>query len=236
MAMGQPVDDRDLALGILGQCGAAFDPVAVVVIGDLADFTDLGAMDMAADHPGKAALARNPGDCFLELADIEDGVLDLALEVGRQRPVGQPQRPPRPVEHGVDLQQQFVGLVAQQGQPAGMDHHSVEGIAVDHQQAAAIGGDVHRLVDQFDPAESQPGIVAQHLVVVAGNEHHPGAAMRHLEDAAQHLVVGIGPEPALFQPPAVDDVAHQIERLALDRAQEIGQQFGIAARGAEVDV
>src|SRR3546814_5795781 len=39
-----------------------------------------------------------------------------------------------------------------------------------------------------------------------------------------------------LEPPAVDDVADQIERLAIDVVEEVDQQIGIAAAGAEVDV
>ena len=42
-------------------------------------------------------------------------------------------------------------------------------------------------------------------------------------------------QPAL-EPPAVDDVADQVEMLALVPLQEIEQQFGLAAARAEMDV
>ena len=60
--------------------------------------------------------------------------------------------------------------------------------------------------------------------------------MRHLEDAADHFVMGIGPIPALAQPPAIDDVTDQIERLAFDRTEKVDQHFGVAAAGAEMNV
>jgi hypothetical protein len=72
--------------------------------------------------------------------------------------------------------------------------------------------------------------------VVAGDEDHAGAAVRHLEDAAHDFVVGVRPVPALAQPPAVDDVADEVERLALVRPQEVDQHVRVAAARAEVDV
>jgi hypothetical protein len=104
------------------------------------------------------------------------------------------------------------------------------------EQPAAVGGLVHRFERQLDPAEVHARIVAQHLVVVAGDEHDAGAAVRHLEHAADDLAMRVGPVPALAQPPAVDDVADQVERLALDRAQEVHQHRGVAAARAEMDV
>ena len=40
----------------------------------------------------------------------------------------------------------------------------------------------------------------------------------------------------LLQPPAVDDVADQIDRLGVVVAQEIEKQLGLAAAAAEMDV
>ena len=104
------------------------------------------------------------------------------------------------------------------------------------EEAAAIGGLVNGFQRQFHSAEAEAGIVAQQFVVVASDQDDAGAAVGHLEHAADHFVVGIGPEPALAQAPPVDDVADEVELLGLERAQEIDQHLGLAAAGAKVDV
>ena len=48
-----------------------------------------------------------------------------------------------------------------------LDHH-VEHVAVHHQIAAAVGGLVDRRFDHLDAAEMGAVIVAQELVVIAG--------------------------------------------------------------------
>ena len=73
-----PIDDVHFAAGFFDQRGAAFDPVAVVVIGDIADLADFGGVDMAADYAIEPAFLRLAGDCIFEVADIFDRILDLA--------------------------------------------------------------------------------------------------------------------------------------------------------------
>jgi hypothetical protein len=62
--------------------------------------------------------------------------------------------------------------------------HLVENVAVNEQEAAAVGRFVNQLLDHFDVAENDAAVVAQRLVVVAGNEHHAlavaGAAQQFL--------------------------------------------------------
>jgi len=140
------------------------------------------------------------------------------------------------VHHDVCAQQQPVSRIAQEREPAGVEHDAVECVTMGDQQLAAIDGFMNRFQNQLDAAEGHAGIVAQHLVMVARDEHHAGAAMRHLEDAAHDFVVLIGPVPALAQPPPVNDVANQVERLAFDRAQEIDEHRRVAAARAEVNV
>src|SRR3546814_7352952 len=78
----------------------------------------------------------------------------------------------RPVEDDIRLQQQLVGAIAEEGEPARIENDSVEDIAVDDQQPTAIGGMMNGLRRQFDIAEVQAGIVAECLVVIARSEEH----------------------------------------------------------------
>jgi hypothetical protein len=183
-----------------------------------------------------SARARVLGDRGLEAADILDRVLDLPLQEGGERPVGQAEAPPRRVEPDIDGERGVVGIVAQEGEPLGVAHDGVELVAVDDQKAAAVGGLVHRLVLDLHAAEADRHVVAQGLVVVAGNVDDVGALARLAQDLLDHIVMALRPIPGFLQAPAVDDVADQIERLGLVVLQEIEQQLGLAAACAKVDV
>ncbi len=61
------------------------------------------------------------------------------------------------------------------GQPAAVLDHAVELVAVQHQQALSLGGDVHVLVQDFDVAEGVSGELAREFVMVARDEYDPGA-------------------------------------------------------------
>ena len=117
-----------------------------------------------------------------------------------------------------------------------MHDDGVERVAVQHQQAAAVGGDVDRVLHDLDAAELQPRVVAQPLVMIARDVDDP----RALADLAQNLlddvVVRLRPVPGFLQAPAVDDVADQIDRLRFGVAQEVEQKLGLAAAGAEMQV
>ena len=81
-------------------------------------------------------------------------------------------------------------------QPARALHDAVEQVAVDHQQAAAVGGGVDRLVADLDAAERMREEVARELVVVAGNEDDLRALARLAQDLLHDVVVRLRPVPA----------------------------------------
>jgi hypothetical protein len=60
--------------------------------------------------------------------------------------------------------------------------------------------------------------------------------MRDLQNPAHDFIMGVGPIPTLAQPPAIDDITDQVERLTFSGLQEIEQQFRIAALCTEVNV
>src|SRR3546814_8273163 len=61
-------------------------------------------------------------------------------------------------------------------------------------------------------------------------------ALGALHDAADDRIVPLGTVKALLQSPAVDDVADQVEDIAVDVIEEIEQQPVVASSRAEVDV
>src|SRR3546814_8590373 len=72
--------------------------------------------------------------------------------------------------------------------------------------------------------------------MIARNVDDPRSAPRPLEDTAHHIIMLAGPVELLLEPPAVDDVADQIEHFAVGVVEEIDQLMGIAAFGSQMDI
>jgi hypothetical protein len=117
-----------------------------------------------------------------------------------------------------------------------MLHHAVEQVAVGDPQPTAVSRDVDAFVHHVDAAEVVFHVAARELVVVAGHEHHTRALARLAQDLLDDVVVRLRPEPLAPQLPAVDDVAHQVQRLAFQVTQKVEQRLGPAAGRAEVHV
>ena len=231
-----PVHDAQATIEVLDQRGAAFDPVAVIAVEDAIDVADLGVVDVAADHAVDAAPARFARHRVLVAVDELDRVLDLVLQVGRQRPVGQAELAAAPVEGGVDAQRRAVGPVAEDREPARIAHDAVELVAMDHQQLAAVGLGVDRLFLDLHPAEGELAVLPRRLVVVAGDVDDVGALARLAHDLLDDIVVRLRPVPPALQAPAIDNVADQVQSLALVPSQEIEQHLGLATTRAQMDI
>ena len=127
-------------------------------------------------------------------------------------------------------------MVAENGEPTGVFDDAVELVAMHDEEAPPIGGLMDRLFEDRDAAELHVGIVAQRLVMVAGHIDHLGALARLAQQLLHHIVVALSPIPAAPEAPAVDDIADEIEIIGLGMLQEIEEEFGLAALGAEMDV
>jgi hypothetical protein len=206
---------------VLDQGGAAFDPVAVVAVGDAVHVADLGVVDMAADDAVEAAAAGFLGQRRLEVVDVLDRVLDLELEVGRQRPVGIAEPAAHQVVPIVERQREVVGGVAQVGEPLGVFDHAVELVAVDDQELAPVGAFEDGVAQDHHLADGEAVVVPRDLVVVAGDVDDPRAVAGHGQELLQDLVVGLGPVPVAGEAPAVDDVADQEELVAVVAVEEL---------------
>ena len=98
--------------------------------------------------------------------------------------------------------------------------------------AAAVGRGVHRVVHDFDTAKMVIAKATGKFVVVAGYKNHLAAFTGPAQQLLHHIVVRLGPIPALAQLPAVHNVAHQIEVFAGVVFEEIEQRFRLATGGA----
>jgi hypothetical protein len=72
--------------------------------------------------------------------------------------------------------------------------------------------------------------------VVAGDEHHPRAAPDFAQQFLDDVVVRLRPVPAGAQPPAVDDIADQVDRVGLDMAEHIQDEMRLAPARAQVQI
>ena len=76
-----------------------------------------------------------------------------------------------------------------------------------------------------DAAEMGAVIVAQELVVIAGDVDDLGALAGLAQQLLHEIIVRLRPVPVGLQRPAVDDIANQIDRVGVVVAQEIQQTW-----------
>ena len=93
-----------------------------------------------------------------------------------------------------------------------------------------------RFWHQLDAAQVQADIAPECFVMVARDVNDASAVLRLLEHAADYVVVSRRPVPSFAQLPPIDDIADKVERLAIDRLEEIEQQLRIAAGSAQMRV
>ena len=160
---------------MLHDVGAGFDEIPGVDIGDPFEVADHGMMDVAADHAVGAAPSRFVRERRFERADEIDGVLDLQLGPGGERPIGEAEPTSDGVEMGVDEDREIVGPVAEEGEPFGMTHDQIEFIAVHDKINLAVRRFIFGVADDFDAAEGQSDKLTREFVVIAGHEDHPRA-------------------------------------------------------------
>src|SRR3546814_20971481 len=70
-----PVDDLHVAIGMFDKGGATLHPIAVIVIGDVAELPDFGGMNVPADDPIHVTLGGGVRDRLFKAADIFDRIL-----------------------------------------------------------------------------------------------------------------------------------------------------------------
>ena len=109
-------------------------------------------------------------------------------------------------------------------------------IAMGDPELAAIGRGVQTLLGQLDATEGVVEVGAGKLVVVPRDVDHARAFASLAQDLLDHVVVRLRPVPGATQLPAVDDVAHEIEGVALDAAQEVEEGVCLAARRSQVHI
>ena len=85
-------------------------------------------------------------------------------------------------------------------------------------------------------AEMQPDVIAQALVVIAGDVDEARALAYVAHQLLQHVVVGLGPVGPAAHAPEVDDVADQVDHVGVHVLHEIQQRAGLRRARAEMHV
>ena len=116
------------------------------------------------------------GHRLLEGADEGDGLLDAILEIGGQRPVARAQMAAHPIERLIEPQRELVAAVAEKASqlaPCARPRRTRRRASRGSAGLSPSSCTMSRC--DLDAAEAQAGIVAQALVVVAGDQHDPRA-------------------------------------------------------------
>jgi hypothetical protein len=232
----EPGKNLKAPVAMLGQRRAALDPIAAVHVADAEIVMDHGVMDVAANDAVNIAALRLRGERLFECTDIVDGILDLALCPLRQRPIRKAEPAANRVEVAIDQDGEIVSGIAQEREPARVFDHHVEHVAVHDQIAAAVGTFVDRRFHHLDAAEMRAVIIAQELIVVAGQIDETGALAGLAQKLLYHVIMRLRPIPALAQLPTVDNVADQINRVRIMITQEVEKPFSLAAARAEMNI
>jgi hypothetical protein len=98
----------DVALKILGQGGAALNPVAAIEVFESLNGPDLGSVDMPANDAFDPRLTRQSHHGLLILSDVADRTLGLEFQVGGHRPVTEAHSTSESVEKQVEFQDPVV--------------------------------------------------------------------------------------------------------------------------------
>ena len=215
----------------------ALHPVAVVGVDHAVALEQRCPMDMPADDAIQAAATGIAQTRVDESRDVALGGAALALEEFRQRPVAQAGAAAQPVEPLVAGENPVVQPVAEFFLQVAEMSHGIVVVAMDDQQASAIRSDVDRPTPHTHGRHRQSAEVPERAIMIAGDIDDLGAGPAQRMQAFDHPVFGSAPvRAALSHPPQIDDVADQIQPLAVQPGQEIRQFGGVAVRGAQMQI
>ena len=192
-------------------------------------------VDVTANHTDAVLRPGILRDHVFEAADEVRRLLDLPLDRCRQRPVAKPQRPADEVEPLVEQQQEVVADITDHREPAAVADHGIKLVAVHDEQLAVVGRHVDELVGDLD-ATQVVDEVPQELVVISGRVEHLRPAANQFNKPAENEAVGVVPVPGALQPPAVDEVADDVEVLGLDAVDEVEKRLGVSELTAQMNI
>jgi hypothetical protein len=107
---------------------------------------------------------------------------------------------------------------------------------MNHPEPAAVGRLVDGVANHFNATKVLAQKLAGKLVVVSWHKYHPATLASAAKQFLHHIVVGLRPMPTPAQLPAVNDVAHQIKRLAGVVLEKVEQGLGLKPGRAQVQI
>lgn len=72
--------ELEFAVAVFNQCGAVFDPIPGVAVGDAVDLNVLRSMDVAADDSVNSTMTSMPDDLIPKMADVFSNGLQSTLQ------------------------------------------------------------------------------------------------------------------------------------------------------------
>jgi len=117
-----------------------------------------------------------------------------------------------------------------------MTRQEIELVPVDDEKAPSVGKFVDGVFSDFNPPEKQPGISADEIVVVAWNVDDTRTLADFPQKLLHDIVVRLRPIPGALQPPAVENVADEVNRLCIMVAEKIKQQVRLTISASEMNI
>src|SRR5262249_54109134 len=78
--------------------------------------------------------------------------------------------------------------------------------------------------------------IAKERIVIAGREANARAALSQLQQPRQHAAEDGPPMPSLFQSPAVDDIANQVQILWLNCVEQREQRLSLRVFATQMHI
>jgi hypothetical protein len=196
----------------------------VIAIGDRTMVAQRRAMEMAADHTVVTAVSRQRDKALLEaVPDKEKLCQSLAQKIQpAPAPRGRAQHPRQPA---LEVAQPGIKPAANPGHRMPAQDARIALVAVQHQIAPAVRGNMGQHVLHLEPATHRGAgpdadNVPHSRVVIAGQVDDPCSRGRPCVQFGDDRVMDR--RPAQESPvPDVEDIADEVDRLAFGFAQEI---------------
>ena len=124
------IEHRKNTIVALHECRAALDPIAAVIIVDVAEFADGCAMDVAAEDGIHMVAFRIMRHSSFEFADKAHRVFHTPLGVSAERPIAKTEAAPDEIDERIEREQKLITKIARECEPFHVLHHGIEFVAM----------------------------------------------------------------------------------------------------------
>ena len=127
------INHRKNTVVALDKCRAALDPIAAVVISNLAEFADGCAVDMPAEHGVHIIAVRIMRHSSFEFSDKAHRVFHALFGISAERPVAETEAAPDEINERIERKQKLIPKVAGECEPfhpAAAGHHHIQFVAM----------------------------------------------------------------------------------------------------------